>query len=350
MKKFHNRVAIIGTVGVPGNYGGFETLADNLIDDSELCVFDVYCSYGNKYEQPKYKGAYLHYIPIKANGIQSIFYDIFSIIDALLKGYKNILMLGISGALILPFIKFLKIECFIVCNIDGLEWKREKWNKYIKRILKFFEMISVKYSDQIISDNYAIQDYVKKEYGKNSNFIAYGGDHVQIKDLPEEGSYALALCRIEPENNIEMILESFFKSNNKIIFVGNWDASNYGKRLRHKYLSKNISLLDPIYDEDLLSNIRSNCSYYVHGHSAGGTNPSLVEMMFYSKPIIAYDCAYNRHTLNNLGNYFNTSEELYEQIKCIKSDGKKIKEYANNQYTWEKIRDKYKSLFVKINT
>jgi hypothetical protein len=202
------KIAVIGTVGVPACYGGFETLVENLLAEHEEDKnITVYCSSKSYIEKPlKYKNAKLHYVPLNANGAQSIPYDIWSLCHAVWKGSDNILLLGVSGAICLPFIRlFSKVR--IVTNIDGLEWKRAKWSGLVKRFLKFSEKLAVKYSDVVVADNAAIADYVRNEYKIESEVIAYGGDHAVVNDLqPHDENYALALCRIEPENNVELIL------------------------------------------------------------------------------------------------------------------------------------------------
>jgi Domain of unknown function (DUF1972). len=207
-------ISIVGTVGVPARYGGFETLVDNLLDENDTsCNITVYCSsksYAKKLAT--YKNAKLHYVPFYANGAQSILYDIWSLFHAALKGSDNILLLGVSGAICLPFIRLFS-KAKIITNIDGLEWRRGKWNTAIKKFLKFSEKVAVKYSDIVIADNKAIAGHVENEYGVRSKVIAYGGDHTVLADLAlSDQGYALALCRIEPENNVELILKSFSKT------------------------------------------------------------------------------------------------------------------------------------------
>ena len=230
-------IKIIGTVGVPACYGGFETLVENLLDEKDEKNVTVYCSSKSYKEQPNtYKNANLKYIPLNANGVQSIPYDIWSLLHATITSKAdNILILGVSGAICLPFIRLFS-KSNIVTNIDGLEWKRNKWNTWAKRFLKFSEKVAVKYSDVIVADNKGIADYVTQEYGIASKVIAYGGDHAIIKELSiSDNDYALALCRIEPENNVELILESFSKTNKPLKFIGNWDNSDFGRLMKSKY-------------------------------------------------------------------------------------------------------------------
>ena len=345
-------IAIIGTVGVPACYGGFETLVENLLNE-ENSKFSVYCSSRSYLLKPKsYKGAKLYYVALKANGIQSVLYDVTCFISALLKGYKELLMLGVSGAIILPLVRFFGSKAWVVTNIDGLEWKRDKWGRCARWFLKFSEKLAVKYSNEIVADNQSIADYVLKEYGVRSVVIAYGGDHAVTQNVTNDHdhaqSYALGLCRIEPENNVQVILDAFSKTCNKLVFIGNWDSSRYGRSLKEKYsIYPNLDLRDSEYNAVKLFKVRNKCCLYIHGHSAGGTNPSLVEMMHFAKPIVAFDCSYNRASLENKGRYFNSVDSL---IKCISekaddSEGNELFEIAKRRYTWKVVRSQYLALF-----
>lgn len=345
-----NSIAIIGTVGVPACYGGFETLVENLLDEGATEKLIVYCSsnaYSSKVQH--YKNAELVYINLNANGIQSIPYDMWCLFHAaFVKKSDNILILGVSGALCLPLIRFFS-KTKIVTNIDGLEWKREKWNTWAKRFLKFSEKIAVKYSDTIVADNKGIADHVTEEYGVDSKVIAYGGDHAIIKELSiSDNDYALALCRIEPENNVELILESFSQTNKNLKFIGNWNNSDFGREMKAKYQKfENIDIVDSIYAIETLFEIRQRCSFYVHGHSAGGTNPSLVEMMHFGKAIFAFDCNYNRASTEECAQFFENTDELVRLINSpVETDNaSNMKEIAERRYTWQIVKQQYFNLF-----
>ncbi|WP_318469414.1 DUF1972 domain-containing protein [Photobacterium leiognathi] len=349
------KISILGTVGIPACYGGFESLVENLTKDSSKNIkYTVYCSsnsYKNKVKE--YNNASLIYLPLDANGVKSIPYDILSMISCLFKKPDVTLILGVSGCIFLPFYRLLS-KSKIITNIDGLEWKRDKWGKFARKFLKFSEVLAVKYSDVIISDNQAIADYVKSEYNVNSSVIAYGGDHVLINKNNEVKyqDYFLSLCRIEPENNVEMILNAFSKTDAQLKFIGNWDNSEFGARLKKEYSKySNIEIIDPIYDIATLYNYRENCFVYIHGHSAGGTNPSLVEAMHFSKPIYAYDCNFNRYSTEEGCFYFGSSEDLIKLIETemsydsYRSYSLTMKEIANRRYTWKTIATQYEKLY-----
>jgi len=355
------KISIIGTVGIPATYGGFETLVEYLTKYlSNNYDITVFCS-GRNYSKrlTSYNGAKLIYINLYANGLQSIFYDVISLIKSL-KFADTILTLGVSGCISLPIIRLFSKKRIIV-NIDGLEWKRDKWSPLVKKLLKLSEKLAVNYADVVISDNKVIQNYVKEFYGKQSVFIPYGADHVKKIVLTDDirhkysflqSRYAFKVCRIEPENNIHLILDVFseYKKLN-IVIIGNWLNSEYGRNLKTIYCNfKNIFLLDPIYDQSILNQLRSNCYIYIHGHSAGGTNPSLVEAMYLGLPIIAYGVSYNKETTKDKALYFNNKKDLLyiienlndNQLNIIANDMYKI---AQENYTWDKIAKTYSQLF-----
>ena len=355
-------IAIIGTVGLPANYGGFETLVENLAkfhhSSHNSISMNVYCSSKSCDDIiPNYLSAKLKYIPLKANGVQSIPYDVISIISAIWNRNNIILLLGVSGAIILPFIRLFS-TAQIITNIDGMEWRREKWKGIAKFFLRFSEKIAIKYSHHVISDNEVLAEYVTQVYGVDSQVIAYGGDHaVSINEIPVNAiclpdDYAVSVCRIEPENNILMILEAFSKLDlYSLVIVGNWNNSEYGINLRKKYsIYSNIFMLDPIYDLGKLKTLRSNAFFYIHGHSAGGTNPSLVEAMHFGIPVLAFDCNFNRSTTEESAFFFKTCEGLVNLLENIntselENNGKRMLEIARSRYTWKVVAQQYFNLF-----
>lgn len=263
LKNKNLHVAVIGTVGVPACYGGFESLVDNLLDFTPQNVeYTVFCS-AKKYEKrlETYKGARLVYLEKDANGKDSILYDFESMEMALKPPVSAdiLLVLGVSGCIFLPYIRRI-FKGKIITNIDGLEWRREKWSFPVKKFLKLSEKMAVKYSDVVIGDNKGITDYVKAEYKKDAVLIAYGGDQVShVKDdslfvkYPFcRAPYAVTVCRIEPEKNL--------------VIVGNWEKSEYGRTIKEKYSAfKNLHLLNPVYEPHEVNWLRSNAALYIHG-------------------------------------------------------------------------------------
>lgn len=349
-----HRIAIIGTVGVPASYGGFETLVENLAhfhrDTDAAEAVTVYCSAKAYDSRPaRFDNVSLRYVPLHANGAQSIPYDMWSMLSAVIRGSDTILILGVSGTLILPLIRAIS-RARIITNIDGIEWKRDKWGSFQRKLLKTSEALAVRYSHRVIADNGAIAEYVRAEYGTECAVIAYGGDHAilaeaaPLTDFKPPAKYAFNVCRIEPENNVHMMLEAFADSADfPLVCVGNWDRSPYGADLKARYKdAPGLRMLDPIYDTGKLKTLRAGSAAYIHGHSAGGTNPSLVEMMHFGVPVFAYDCTFNRHSTDGRALFFNDAADLRAKLastgtETLAANGAAMKTLAQDRYTWAAI-------------
>ena len=356
------QLAIIGTVGLPAKYGGFETLASHLVEElGHEYDMTVYCS-GKQYPKESridtHEGARLVYLPLEANGVQSIPYDTWSILHALF--YADVLLiLGVAGAWILPFIRLFTRKRIII-SIDGIEWKRDKWSWPARIYLYWAEKLAVRYSHCDISDNESIQDYTAMRYGSLSSVIEYGADHtlrVEPTDADRRNypfldkPYAFKVCRIEPENSVEMILEAFAEvPAYPLVFVGNWEKNAFGREMRHRFGGyEHLLLLDPIYDQREIDLLRGNATVYVHGHTAGGTNPSLVEAMYLGLPIIAYGVSYNRTTTEGQALYFANQEELTGLLRSatpgdLRFVGNCMGAIAHRRYRWCVIAGKYRAL------
>lgn len=356
-------IAILGTVGIPAIYGGFETLAENLARFHQANALTgelvVYCSAKSYPDRPDtHLGARLRYVGLNANGVASIFYDIVSLMSAVWHRSDGILLLGVSGAIAVPLVRLLS-RARIVTNIDGIEWKREKWKGAARWYLRLSERIAVRFSHEVVADNAAIADHVLQSYGRDCHVIAYGGDHARLAPAkPYEGAplpprYALALCRIEPENNVAMILEAFAAAPDvPLVFVGNWNNSVYGRELRQRYASvPHLHLHDPVYDVGVLRTLRGNAALYVHGHSAGGTNPSLVEMMHFGVPILAYDCIFNRNTTEDQAHFFKDAAALHDALEALDAAeaariGAAMRRIAEARYTWDVVGRAYYEILL----
>ncbi|WP_276781630.1 glycosyltransferase [Treponema succinifaciens] len=230
--------------------------------------------------------------------------------------------------------------------------------------MKLSEKMAVKYSDIVIGDNKGITDYIKSEYSKivqnkRVKLIAYGGDQVsRVQDdslferypLCRE-PYSVTVCRIEPENNVHVILEAFSEMlDETLVFVGNWEKSEDSRSLKEKFsVCKNIHLLAPIYELHIVNWLRSNSHVYIHGHSAGGTNPSLVEAMNLSIPILAFDCVYNRATTEEKCLYWKIAEDLQNLMKNKSGKfaeiAREMGEAGKRLYSWERIARQYNALY-----
>lgn len=353
-------VAVVSVQGVPACYGGFESLVENLI--GECCSSDihymVFCSSREMPSRlPSYKNATLEYLPLSSHGALSVIYDTLSFAKSI-RRYDVVLVLGATGGIFFPLLK-LFAKAKIILNVDGLEHRRDKWNLPTRMFLSLSERMAVMAADTIISDNEGISDFVRKCYGRDSHLIAYGGDHA-LRSVSEnkrvsvlskygikDGEYSLSICRIEPENNCHLTLEAFSHLTDELVFVGNWNKSDYGKNLKERYSEfPNIHIVDAVYDLDELYVLRSSMKYYIHGHSVGGTNPSLVEAMFFGRPILAFDVVYNRATTGEMADFYSSSSDLVSLIESgAKSDGRALADFAAENYTWAEIVSRYESLY-----
>ncbi|MEE2769540.1 MAG: DUF1972 domain-containing protein [Pseudomonadota bacterium] len=360
MSMLEKKVLIVGTVGLPAKYGGWETLVHYLTKYlSSKINFTVVCSSKNYTEKlKKYNNAKLVYLPLSANGMASIIYDLWSIIR-FGKGHDVILILGVSGCIFLPILKWIGFtnKKKIIVNIDGMEWRRQKWGFFAKRFLRISEKCAVSSADLVLSDNEGITKYINEQYKKDCIEIPYGGDQAVFEELCKEDKiyqeihqkdYYFSVARIEPENNIHMILKAFSSMpERKLVIVGNWDNSNYGASLLKCYAQyKNILMIGAIYDLKLLNAMRSNAYGYIHGHSAGGTNPSLVEAMMLGLPIFAFDVVFNRATTFSKAYYFQDEEQLKTCIQktdtsCLIRSGITLKELAKKHYLWSRVASQY---------
>ena len=354
------RVAVAGTVGLPARYGGFETLAHYLAKHlGGEFDFTVYCSSPDYRERPaSYLGARLVYVPFKANGAQSILFDFCNYLHAW-AACDLLLVLGVSGGLAMPVGRLLGKRAIL--NIGGLDWQRSKWGPWASRFLRLSESVAVRAAHVNVADNQGIAEYLRAAYGLSSELIEYGGDQITAPPVTDAlkavypflaGPYLLAVARIQADNNPELLLEAFDRMPDRVsVFIGNWDRSAYGRELALKYRGRpHLRILEAIYDPEVLNAIRAHCSIYVHGHSAGGTNPSLVEAMHLSLPIASYDVVYNRATTEDRALYFKDAAGLAALVgetpaRDWEAQRPVLKAIAERRYRWERIAGEYARLF-----
>ena len=357
-------IALVGTDGIPARYGGFETLVENLVAHSPsqrehgfLIKVSVISSSWGRSDKKKYLPANdllfeNKYVPIPAHGIWAIFYDAYSV--WLARNVDCVVLFGVSFG---SSFACLKRKIKKIIHIDGRETARQKWGGIARSWLKFNEWMAVKLSDLVICDNKGIQEEfinAYPEFAKKSIEISYGAAEFFRRPKLVDEKNCLTVCRIEPENNIEMMLKGFLASKVKGSYtvVGNWGRSKFSRRLREKYEGFNqLNLIDPIWESASLLELRKRHAIYLHGHSVGGTNPSLVEAMAVSQCILAFDCKFNRYTTDSKATYFQNDGQLATQLQLlsfqqIHISGATMHETANSSYVWDKICASYYSLLL----
>jgi glycosyltransferase involved in cell wall biosynthesis len=357
------KIGILGTRGIPNQYGGFEQFAQclslGLVQKGH--EVSVYNSNHHPYKEKEWQGVRIIHCNDweKRIGTAGQFvYDLNCINDARKRNFDILIHLGYTSDSVWHW-RWPKKTIHIV-NMDGLEWKREKYGRLTRRFLKWAESLAAKHADALIADSPGIQEHLLTRYNKPSVYIPYGADLFaksnedvlkQFDLLPH--CYSLLVARMEPENNIEMIIKGHLASEQEdpLFIVGN-TANHFGKHLTKTYRGLNVIFAGPIYDQDVLNNLRFFSALYFHGHSAGGTNPSLLEAMACGCNIAAHNNIFNRAVLGNEAYYFSSADEITRIINLPKNAAvinqqKEINmQKIKTTYAWEKIITEYESLML----
>jgi glycosyltransferase involved in cell wall biosynthesis len=355
--KMKLKIAILGTRGIPNNYGGYEQIATYLAQGlvNKGHAITVYNSHNHPYQENEYKGINIQhcYDPeLKLGTAGQFIYDWNCIRHASKQNFDVLLFMGYTSSSVWG--RFFPSEPVIVSNMDGLEWKRAKYAKPVQAFLKKAEAWAVKFSDFHIADSTGIVTHLYNLYGIDSFYIPYAA---QIQDYANEeilqqynltpGNYYLAVARMEPENNIELILNGFSRSktDKQFVIVGN-THNKYGKYLKQKFSQKNVVFTEGVFDQQKLHALRSFCSLYFHGHSVGGTNPSLLEAMSSKAFIAAHSNEFNKAILGQEAYYFTSANDVKNIIDNHLKESKRDWQQKNfskieTEYNWQKIIDTY---------
>lgn len=361
------RIAILGTRGIPNNYGGFEQFADVLSQGLAKQGHDVfvYCSANHQYADSEYNGVKLihKYDPEnKIGAVGQFVYDLLCMLDARKRNFDIVYLLGYTSSSVWQRLLY-KQGPIVITNMDGLEWKRSKYSKPVQQFLKLAEKLAVKYSDYLVADSIGIQSYLKQKYNAEAPYFPYGSyvfenpnENVLEKYKLKAFGYDILIARFEPENNIEMVLEAFRVStvSRLLLLIGNYEHTPFGKQMYNRfYADGRIRFLGAIYDQDELNNLRYFSNLYFHGHSVGGTNPSLLEAMGSNALICYHDNEFNSAIVGEDGFAFANSDQLSVLISrldkgrsshCLTANRGKI----NKLYEWKKIIVDYENYFQSL--
>lgn len=357
------KIAILGTRGIPNHYGGFEQFAEYLSVGlvKEGHDVTVYNSHTHPHQENEYNGVKIKHIYDPENKIGTagqFVYDMFCILDTRNQNFDIILQLGYTSSSV--FFDLHPKKSLIVTNMDGLEWKRTKYSAKVQKFLQWAESLAAKKSDFLISDSIGIQNYLKNKYNKNSVYIPYGSyvvDSYNESTCSEYGvekhNYNMLIARLEPENSIEVILDGVVKSQkkSKFLVIGKHETK-YGEYLKKKFHDNtNIIFVGGVYDKSKLDDLRCFSNIYFHGHTVGGTNPSLLEAMGSKALICANKNEFNSAILNDDALYFNNSNEVSDIINSVtkinyltylENNIKKIKHI----YEWDTIIKQYEEFLL----
>lgn len=355
-------IGIAGTRGVPNQYGGFEQFASFLAEAllKRGHEVTVYNTHRHAYQESEWRGVKIvHcYDPERMGTAGQFVYDLNCIRDARTRKFDILLMLGYTSSSVWG--RLFPRKCIVVTNMDGMEWKRSKYSRLVRSFLAYAERLAVQFSDHCVADSVAIKDYLEKKYDQPVDYISYGAEIPQHIDagllnrynlLPQE--YHLLVARMEPENNIEMILQGLEKRRDgkKIVVVSN--VSNaFGKSMIRKFANvPQFVCTGAIFDRSVLDALRRHCCLYFHGHSVGGTNPSLLEAMAAGALICAHNNVFNRAVLGEYAHWFSDADDIAE----LKINELKRAEFVRhnletirNHHTWDGIVDAYESLFLRL--
>ncbi len=357
-------IGISGCRGIPNHYGGYEQFAQYLAVGLQQRGHDVtvYQSSLHPYQQDEWQGVKLaqKYDPEDRLGSFGQFiYDFNCLLHARRQPFDILLQLGYtSNTIWYPLWSRKSVQ---VLHLDGLEWKRSKYGPLTRRFLKKMEAIAVREGDVLISDSIEIQRLTQQRYGKDSTFIPYGActeiapreEHLKAYHVTA-GQYFLAIARFVPENNLEAIIQGYLNSESPypLVLIGSVDTG-HGKELRERYASKKIHFLGSVFDKPVLDSLRHFARLYFHGHSVGGTNPSLLEAMACDVAICAHDNAFNLSVLGEDAFYFAGAKQVSEAIKQHTQPDISAPWRQNNlakiekDYQWNDIIEQIEQLFYK---
>jgi len=363
------RIAVFGARGIPAKWGGFDTFVSELCPRLVAMEHEVTVFCQKKYSDPdsprSYKGVGLVYLPtLHTKVTETLLHEFFSSLFALFQErYDIYYILGCRSTIV--YLLHWLLRRNLIINTDGLDFARRKWGLVAKTWLRFSYWLARRIASELVSDSKEIKRYYRDNYQSNSVFLTYGAYVVesrqpQILDqyAVKPGEYFFMLCRLEPENNIDIIVAAFeqVKTDKELLIAG---GANY----RSAYVAKlrqtkdpRIRFLGPIYTPGHIEELHLNCFAYLHGHEVGGTNPSLLQAMGSGSIIIAHNVPFNVEVLGGTGILFEKSVdsirerivhtlEHYDELQHLREAARnRVKTY----YAWDKVAADYAHCFEEF--
>lgn len=357
-------IALVGTRGVPARYGGFETCVEEvgyrLADRGHRVV--VYCrdaaSETPMAERPTtYRGMELVHKPaMRKRSLETLSHTALSAAHLFRHRTDAAIVFNSANAPFLPILRAARIP--FATHVDGLEWQRGKWGGTGKRYYQLAERASVWWSDALIADAQGISDYYRQKFDADTELIAYGApivsdasDRLHELDLTSRG-YHLVVARFEPENHVHLIVDGYVASNatKPLIVVGSAPyADEYTAQL-HALADDRVRFLGGVWDQELLDQLYANGLTYLHGHSVGGTNPSLLRALGAAAATTAFDVVFNREVLGDSGRYFGSADDVRRLVEEAEADPAGTRDRGAaalrraDLYTWDDVADRYETL------
>lgn len=361
-------VALVGTRGVPASYGGFETCVEEVGARFAAAGHDVtvYCrrgADGSDVPPPAYRGMRLVQLPaLRRRSLETLSHTALSVGHLLLHPRPDVVVLfNAANSPFLPALRLRRVP--VATHVDGLEWRRGKWGTIGRKYYRLAESLGVRWSDVLIADAEGIRDYYEAEFGAPSELIRYGaplitnGDPGPLESLGlHPRRYHLIVARVERENHVDVIVEGYVRSRaqDPLVVVGSAPyANDYGQEVA-ALADDRVRFLGSIWDQDLLNALYSNALAYYHGHSVGGTNPSLLRAAGAAAATNAYDVGFNREVLGVAGRYWRNADDVARLVDEAESDrAATIRRGEQGQqralaYDWDDVAAAYETMCERL--
>ncbi|ODT21835.1 DUF1972 domain-containing protein [Microbacterium sp. SCN 69-37] len=361
------RIAMIGTRGVPASYGGFETAVEEvgkrLVERGhDITVY----TRGSEHREREYLGMRVVHLPaLRQKQLETLSHTGLSALHAVSRKAPDAAF--VFNAANSPFVPLLRARGIpVALHMDGLEWKRSKWGARGRAYYRWAEQFGVRSADALIADAPGIADYYADQFGVPTELIRYGApiiesapiDGITALGLRPDG-YHLVVARFEPENHVLEIVEGYRASGAAapLVVVGSAPyAAEYTQRIHTAAAGDpRIRLLGGVFDQDLLDALYFHARTYVHGHSVGGTNPSLLRAMGAGTAVIAWDVNFNRETLDDLGWFFEDASEVERHFTDLELDREQVptlsaavQARAKDNFRWDDVATAYENLAGRI--
>ena len=359
------RIALLGTRGVPARYGGFETAVEEvgrrLADRGHRVV--VYCRTGDERgpRPEQYLGMDLVHLPAaRKRSLETLSHSALSVAHLLGHRPDAAIVFNAANAPLLPALRAARVP--VATHVDGLEWKRAKWGPIGQRYYRMAESLAVRWSDALIADAQGIADYYQGEFGAPTTLLTYGAPLVQpgadrLTELDlAPGGYHLVVARFEPENHVDVIVDGYRRSSasKPLVVVGSAPYSDEYTARVHGLADERVRFLGGVWDQEQLDQLYANSYTYLHGHSVGGTNPSLLRAIGAGAAVLAYDVDFNREVVADSGRFFVSPADVAGLVEAAESDpagvraaGTRARELAG-RYDWDHVAAGYEELALRL--
>ncbi len=361
-------IAMVGTRGVPARYGGFETAVEEigrrLADAGHRVV--VYCRTvpgGTETPPAEHLGMELVHLPAaRRRSLETLSHTALSVRHLVTHRTDAAIVFNAANAPLLPVLRAARIP--VATHVDGLEWKRAKWGGAGRRYYRMAEALAVRWSDALIADAQGIADYYTDAFGAPTTLLTYGAPLIEpgsdrLAELGlEPGGYHLAVARFEPENHVDLIVEGYTRSDatKPLVVVGSAPYADEYTRRVHSLADERVRFLGGVWDQELLDQLYGHSATYLHGHSVGGTNPSLLRAIGAGAAVTAFDCSFNREVIADAGRFFASPEDVAREIAGVEADparaardGRRSRELARG-YDWDQVAAGYEELARSLAT